>query len=392
MTRPKQDRGVSLTGYAAGLLVVSLIVGALVVPDVPLQILAACRAAICRVAGGDCALSGPDAPSGPDDTTAEPQAPAGDRTRTEPPGPAATGAAVPVRPARPPIPRPRCTPGQSLPNSSGFELHAHNDYENRHPLEDALDHGATSVEADVFLDGDDLVLRHGKHEPAYGTLAETYVEGLRERAEENGGRIYPGRTEPFRLVIEIKDGGEEAYDLALEQIADLPPGVEVIFSGGFPGRDYREWSRDRDHQIGRQPPNVFFDVPPGEDCSFPPELDPTSPRYDPTWARNFATFNAEWDECEHLSQRELNALVDQAHAAGLRVRFWGGPDDSARLPGFPGRFVPCPGFLPRRQGCEDDAEKTREAWTRQMRAGVDYLNTNHLGHGRRWLESCGQDY
>src|SRR5712692_10174041 len=38
--------------------------------------------------------------------------------------------------------------------------HAHNDYEHKRPLLDALDHGFCSVEADVFLDGDALLVGH----------------------------------------------------------------------------------------------------------------------------------------------------------------------------------------------------------------------------------------
>jgi hypothetical protein len=383
MIRPDQDRGVSVVEYAAALLVVAVIVGVLVAPGIPAAVLAACKAAICRVAGDDCALAGEAAAAGARAPAAEPR----------PGTPARRPSERPRRPAaRPPVPRPTCQPGSDLPKPGGFQLHAHNDYENRNPLEDALDNGATSVEADVYLDGDDLELRHNEHDASRGTLAETYVEALRERAEENGGRIYPGSDQPFTLVVEIKDGGPEAYDLALEQVRGLPPGVQVVFSGGEPGRSYQDWAGNQDHPIGRQPDNVFFDIAPGEGCSFPAELDPASPRYDPTYARNFATFNAEWDECEDLSQEELNNLVAKAHQAGLRVRFWGGPDDSGRLPGSPGDFVPCPGWLPGGQGCEDDGENTRDAWRRQMEAGVDYLNTNHLGHGRTWLTSCGADY
>ena len=49
-------------------------------------------------------------------------------------------------------------PGVSpLPNA-----HAHNDYEHNRPLFDALDHGFTSVEADVFLVDGKLLVGHDR--------------------------------------------------------------------------------------------------------------------------------------------------------------------------------------------------------------------------------------
>ena len=42
-----------------------------------------------------------------------------------------------------------------LPNA-----HAHNDYEHDRPLLDALDHGFTSIEADVFLVEGQLLVAH----------------------------------------------------------------------------------------------------------------------------------------------------------------------------------------------------------------------------------------
>ncbi len=40
--------------------------------------------------------------------------------------------------------------------------HAHNDYRHHRPLLDALAHGFTSVEADVFLVDDQLLVAHGR--------------------------------------------------------------------------------------------------------------------------------------------------------------------------------------------------------------------------------------
>ena len=68
--------------------------------------------------------------------------------------------------------------------------HAHNDYEHDRPLLDALDDGFTSVEADVWLVGDQLYIGHDGPDLSR-TLAATYLEPLRQRFRDNGGSIYP---------------------------------------------------------------------------------------------------------------------------------------------------------------------------------------------------------
>src|SRR3954453_13573862 len=87
-----------------------------------------------------------------------------------------------------------------LPNA-----HAHNDYAHKRPLFDALDHGFTSVEADVFLvDGNLLV----GHDPgalkSERTLESLYLAPLADRVKQNRGHVYsqPAR---FFLLIDIKD-------------------------------------------------------------------------------------------------------------------------------------------------------------------------------------------
>jgi hypothetical protein len=90
--------------------------------------------------------------------------------------------------------------------------HAHNDYLHRHPLHDALSHGFTSVEADIFLvDGELLVA----HEPAEldptRTLRSLYLDPLLERVRAHHGSVYRGYRRPFQLLIDIKTDGVAAY-------------------------------------------------------------------------------------------------------------------------------------------------------------------------------------
>src|SRR3954469_3522630 len=73
-----------------------------------------------------------------------------------------------------------------LPNA-----HAHNDYEHARPLLDALDHGFTSVEADVYTIRGVLLVGHDREAlTPERTLEKLYLVPLAERVQENHGHVY----------------------------------------------------------------------------------------------------------------------------------------------------------------------------------------------------------
>src|SRR5437773_7233099 len=79
--------------------------------------------------------------------------------------------------------------------------HAHNDYEHKRPLLDALAHGFCSVEADVFLSDGALLVGHERKDLRPGrTLEKLYLDPLAQRAKANGGRVYRGGPTVFLLV------------------------------------------------------------------------------------------------------------------------------------------------------------------------------------------------
>src|SRR5215475_7710089 len=70
-------------------------------------------------------------------------------------------------------------------------VHAHNDYEHKRPLFDALDHGFCSVEADIYLVDGALLVAHDRDQvKPERTLQALYLDPLRERVKTNGGRVY----------------------------------------------------------------------------------------------------------------------------------------------------------------------------------------------------------
>ena len=100
--------------------------------------------------------------------------------------------------------------------------HAHNDYQHKQPLQDALKYGFKSVEVDVHLMEDELYVAHIR--PLFKrkkrTLRKLYLEPLRERIEQNGGQVYNGYDGPFYLMIDIKSKSTPTYELLREQLAE----------------------------------------------------------------------------------------------------------------------------------------------------------------------------
>src|SRR5882724_5213602 len=95
-------------------------------------------------------------------------------------------------------------------------VHAHNDYEHARPLLDALDHGFCSVEADIHLVGERLLVAHDiKAVREDRTLQSLYLEPLRQRAKANDGRVYRGGPVVV-LLIDVKTPFAATYPVLKE--------------------------------------------------------------------------------------------------------------------------------------------------------------------------------
>ncbi len=126
--------------------------------------------------------------------------------------------------------------------------HAHNDYEHRRPLFDALHHGFTSVEADIWLVDGELCVAHDlvDTDPCR-TLSELYLDPLRTIVQANRGRVYPGRSAPVQLLVDVKSEAEPTYRALSKELrphrrmltrfgphGTAPSAVEVVVSGKRP--------------------------------------------------------------------------------------------------------------------------------------------------------------
>jgi len=251
---------------------------------------------------------------------------------------------------------PVAAPAVAAPATTDVEplerAHAHNDYEHDRPLHDALDHGFTSVEADVWLVDGELRVAHDLVDARPGvTLQSLYLDPLAERVAGNGGSVYRGWGGSLQLLIDIKSEASATYAAIDEVLRGYPHlmtrwtdgrtrerAVTAVISGNRPLVDMAAQRTRFAGYDGR-----LADLGSGMPATLMPLVSDN-------WTRHF-TWLGVGPMPEH-ERAELRRIVSTAHAHGYRVRFWATPD----LPG------------PQRDAL----------WTELVWAGVDHVNTDDL--------------
>ncbi len=231
------------------------------------------------------------------------------------------------------------------------QAHAHNDYEHDRPLHDALDHGFTSVEADVYLVNGQLLVAHDEEDVQENlTLQSLYLDPLRERVRQNGGQVYPGGHQ-FTLLIDVKSEAEETYQ-ALRQVLKEYEEILTTFSsdGQTDGAIIAiiSGNRPRETMASEAIRHAAYD---GRLEDLESNAAATLiPLISDKWTSHF-TWKGKGDMPERERQK-LHDIVETAHRQGQRVRFWATPDDRSQA---------------------------REAvWRELVSASVDLINTDDL--------------
>jgi hypothetical protein len=203
--------------------------------------------------------------------------------------------------------------------------HAHNDYEHARPLFDALDQGFTSVEADIFLKNDQLLIGHsGLDLKPERTLEKLYLDPLRERARANGGRIY--RKGPqFYLLIDVKTAAGPTYQRLNEVLSHYADILTTIRDGKIETRAVTAVvSGNRDKAAMREQ-KVRYAGLDGRAA----DLDGTDsadlmPWISDRWGSLFR-WNGE-GPMPAAERARLQEMVRKTHAQGKQLRFWATPE------------------------------------------------------------------
>ena len=207
-------------------------------------------------------------------------------------------------------------------------VHAHNDYEHKRPLLDALDHGFCSVEADVHLVDGQLLVAHTRAAVKPGkTLQALYLDPLRERVRKNGGHVYPDGPE-FTLLVELKGDWHTSYP-ALRDILKQYADMLTTFRG-----DTKQTNAITVIVTGHRSREMFA----GETVRYAAldgdlaDLDSSDPATLVPWISTDWSGSFKWRGVGAISAQEkakVKEIVAKAHARGRRVRFWGAPDKPA---------------------------------------------------------------
>ena len=114
-----------------------------------------------------------------------------------------------------------------------IHAHAHNDYEHKRPLFDALEHGFCSVEADVYLQKGQLLVGHEPRDlRPERTLESLYLDPLRDRVRANNGRVYRDGPTVY-LLIDVKTEAKATYRALHQALARYADILSVFDNGKF---------------------------------------------------------------------------------------------------------------------------------------------------------------
>jgi len=233
--------------------------------------------------------------------------------------------------------------------------HAHNDYEHTRPLLDALEHGFCSIEADIWLVGDKLLVAHDRNQvKPERTLQALYLDPLRERVRRNGGRVYVNGPE-IVLLVDVKSDAEQTYSAlrgVLEQYAEVlttyrdgsiqTNAITAIISGNRAPKLMAAESLRYAFVDGRM-----------EDLESAASKT-LVPLVSDNWDK---VFKWHWSgPMPEQERQKLKQVVNQAHSQGRRLRFWATPDKP-------------------------------EVWALLYETGVDLINTDNLDGLQKFLAS-----
>jgi alkaline phosphatase len=217
--------------------------------------------------------------------------------------------------------------------------HSHNDYEQANPFYEAYTNGFGSIEADIFLHNDKLLVAHERKElNNIRSLQSLYLEPLKKAVEENKGFPYADRSKELQLLIDIKTDSIKTLDKLIEILKNYPliincNKIKIAISG----------NRPLPQKFDNYPAYIFFDGVLSKNYSSA-ALSKIVMLSD-----NFSNYSA-WNGNDSLSENDKKVLIDviaKAHALKKKVRFWNAPDN-------------------------------KNAWQTFMQLHVDYINTDHI--------------
>lgn len=229
---------------------------------------------------------------------------------------------------------------QTIQSYTSAQAHSHNDYEQKRAFWEAYEQQFGSIEADLFLVNDSLYAAHNRQDIATErTFTNLYLLPIIRQTKKNEGSIYPQKNIELQLLIDLKTASEETL-AALVKVLEphkhllAPNGsVKIVVSGNTPAPE----------KFDKYPAYIYIDGRP--DINYTTDQLKRIGLVSQSFQK-YTKWNGEGDLPER-DRKNLAKVVQNVHALGKKVRFWGTPDNI-------------------------------HTWKTMMGLQVDYLNTDHV--------------
>jgi len=231
-------------------------------------------------------------------------------------------------------------------NYTTANAHSHNDYEQAEPFYSAWRNGFGSIEADVFLQDDKLLIAHESKELKAGnTLQKLYLDPLQKIMTINKGFPYADSSKELQLLIDVKTDSIYTLNKLIEILQHYPSiiqsnKIKITISGSRPSPD----------SFSIYPSYIYFDgvLVKKYSAEALSKIIMLSDNF-----KNFSLWNGEGS----IAPKEVEAIrnaIKKAHKSGKKVRFWNAPDNEG-------------------------------GWKFFMQQQADYINTDHISALTKFL-------
>lgn len=222
------------------------------------------------------------------------------------------------------------------------KIHAHNDYAQPRPFQNAYEQRADFIEADVWLQDGKLVVSHEKPQANAPTLDSLYIKPITRLFNQYQDKVSPDRNYTFGLMIDVKENPAEVLPKLIALLQENlgafnrsanQKAVQVIVSGNRPKID----------QYLDYPLLIQFDGRPSE------VYDQETLRRVAVISDSFRSYSR-WDgtgDLPEADREKLKRVIKRAHSDNKPIRFWAIPD-------------------------------TPNAWKQLKKLGVDIINTDKV--------------
>jgi len=228
--------------------------------------------------------------------------------------------------------------------------HSHNDYQQTRPLLDALQNRFISIEVDIHLSGQALLVGHDPEDlKSENTLQSLYLDPLRKYTADHNGWIYPHHE--LLLLVDIKTAPDSTY-IVLKRILSAYAGMLTIYNQDKikKGAVSVVISGNRPRQLMRME-KIRYATYDGRLSDLEVDMPPNFMRLiSDNWQSYFR-----WRGKEPISQEEsekLAGIVAAVHAKDCMLRFWNLP--------------------------VSDPSSRKNIWTTLLAAGVDLISVDDL--------------